>query len=165
MICSPFVRPSSVTSWRERANACRIQLWNARTSDGTPPLLMRGSLCVNGLPGPRLRLAAIGCSVRTRFGSMRSIYTLRGREQPEQRPPYHYSPGCPSRGSASIPQLFTFTFSGSASLKVIRVSGRSLMSFLPVRSATVVPAPAPTGPPISAPVPPPASPLYASPSQ
>ena len=73
---SPFVRPSSAPSWRERANACRIQLWNTRTSEGTPPLLMRGSLCLKGLPGPRPRLAA-GCSVRTCIGFMRSIYTLR----------------------------------------------------------------------------------------
>jgi hypothetical protein len=94
-----LMRPSCVSCWRERANACRIQsngehliraliqkakeatlkpLWNARTSDGTPPLLMRGSLCVKGLPGPRLRLAA-GCSVRTAGCSMRSKYT--GREK------------------------------------------------------------------------------------
>src|SRR5712692_10822907 len=52
-------------------------------------------------------------------------------------------------------QLLTLMVTGSASLKVSGVSGRSLMSFFPVTRATVVPAAAPTGPPMSAPSPPP----------
>src|SRR5207245_2161989 len=54
-------------------------------------------------------------------------------------------------------QLFTLMVTGSESSNLSGVSARSLMSFFPVRNATAVPAPAPTGPPISAPVPPPAS--------
>src|SRR5260370_41971278 len=67
----------------------------------------------------------------------------------ESHPFAQYAKGWGTRG-----QLFTLMVTGSASLKVSGVSGRSLMSFFPVSTATVVPAAAPTGPPMSAPSPP-----------
>ena len=150
---------------------------SGRSSVWWPRGLLRGHFYGESWPWRRLRSSSRLLCALDRHSSPRSETTSARldalgchhaharRAGARHISPNNARPDIPAADSESIPQLLTFTFSGSASLKVIGVSGRSLISFLPVRSATVVPAPAPTGPPISAPVPPPASPLYASPSQ